>query len=233
MWGRKLTFLYFDFADSPDICDLRSILLTLGLIEFAMESISDASRRKRKQRAVLSCNDCRRRKLKCDRELPCNRCIHGGVADKCAYGNDGQFVDENTVQRMRKSSHRSPQPVTVPTSHSHRNATGQETYVANTSSEHTSTDRVTELEQRLAFLEAQLSSLQHKSDHHLERDVVAGRAHVEETSSVSALLFKGRDYRTFYYGPTCPMMAITYVSAIYLIEWVTINDDSSMTSGLS
>jgi hypothetical protein len=75
-----------------------------------MEDTPEAARRKRKQRAVLSCNDCRRRKLKCDRELPCNRCKHGGVADKCAYGNIGSSGDGEGERRVRKEGHRPTDP---------------------------------------------------------------------------------------------------------------------------
>jgi len=182
-----------------------------------MEETPDARRRKRKQRAVLSCNDCRRRKLKCDRELPCNRCIHGGVAERCAYGKDGHSIDKDALPRVRKPSHRPAQPISVTTTLSRDNPIEQESYSINTSSEHTATDRLTEWEQRLSSLEASLSSLQHKS----ERPKPNGQSEhvpVHETSGTSTVLWKGRDYRTFYYGPTNPMIVITHVGVTSLGE---------------
>jgi hypothetical protein len=181
-----------------------------------MEDTSETKLRKRKQRAVLSCNDCRRRKLKCDRELPCNRCIHDGVAEKCAYGKDAQSTEDDTKQiltpkRVRRSS---PQRVVTNTSlatPSHDNIIGQESHSLYASSEHAEKDRVTDLEQRIASMETLLSSLQHKPEHLPGPTSQSENAHVGESSGTAPVLFKGRNYRTFYYGPTNPMMVITHV----------------------
>jgi hypothetical protein len=197
-----------------------------------MENIPEARRRKRKQRAVLSCNDCRRRKLKCNRELPCNRCIHGGVAEKCAYGKDGNSVDSDTLHRARKPPHWPAQSTAVTTTVSHEpSPVEQESFSINTSSEHTATDRVTE-EQRLASLEASLSSLRHNSER-VEPSGQLEHASGNETLGASSDLWKGRGYRTFYYGPTNPMMVITHVGVTFLVSMLQVNDDSFPTFVLS
>jgi hypothetical protein len=40
---------------------------------------------RKRQRVRLSCLECRRRKLSCDRELPCSRCFQSGTPEKCEY----------------------------------------------------------------------------------------------------------------------------------------------------
>jgi hypothetical protein len=158
------------------------------------------TRRKRKQRAVLSCRTCRKRKLKCDREVPCDRCINGGIG--CVYGNETQdFVHDDSnhghqTKRVRKTLGQ-PTPIsecsTVPSP---------------VSLETSSNVIVQRLEQRIATLESHISSLHTRSEacpppNALSADVV------EESLQG---LFKGRDYRTFYYGPTNHMLIVAHVS---------------------
>jgi hypothetical protein len=181
-----------------------------------MADTSETRSRKRKQRAVLSCNNCRRRKLKCDRELPCNRCIDGGVAEQCAYGKDARNTERDnahvlSTKRARRSSPLRAQ--TDPTSRTQpcESITEEEHHNTNISISQSGKDRVTELELRLATLESVLSSLQNKSEDGEKHTDTSRNAHVDRRLGNSFGLFKGRGYRTFFYGPTNPMVVITHV----------------------
>ncbi|KAF2680180.1 hypothetical protein K458DRAFT_445398 [Lentithecium fluviatile CBS 122367] len=180
-----------------------------------MEYTPETKSRKRKQRAVLSCDDCRRRKLKCDRELPCNRCIHGGVAEKCAYRKDAHLIEGDTThdhstKRVRKSLAPPIQLHAISTTQPDEHNTEQDTHLENLSPVHPGKDRVAELEQRLFSLEALLSSLQNKPSFTPESSVHLENKDAGDIPGASTIFFKGRDYRTFYYGPTNPMIVITH-----------------------
>ncbi|KAF1953148.1 hypothetical protein CC80DRAFT_150507 [Byssothecium circinans] len=178
-----------------------------------MDTNPETSSKKRKQRAILSCVICRKRKLKCDRELPCNRCINGAIAGQCAYGNDLHFgedesTDTHELKRQRKDSNR-PR-YTSPTQVNQQQKTipdrpGDPLHT----SEESSQNAVKRLEQRVATLEILLDSLQSKDDDHAQ-PIVASEPAVEDNFTVSAGLFKGRNYRTFYYGPTNPMLVVAH-----------------------
>ncbi|KAK2589919.1 hypothetical protein QQS21_012399 [Conoideocrella luteorostrata] len=49
---------------------------------------------RKRQRVRLSCLECRRRKLSCDRGFPCERCIKSGTPDRCSYeSRNGEVVN--------------------------------------------------------------------------------------------------------------------------------------------
>jgi hypothetical protein len=184
-------------------------------------------KRKRKPRTVLSCNDCRRRKLKCDRELPCNRCINGGVAHSCVYGWNGSSlpldaslnISEEEAQPIN-SPHILYQAPVVEVCHQSTSRTTEEVVqpkTSTTTTENAKDNRVEQLEQRVASLEACLLSLT------APLPTPEGSLHLlkarrlketnDESNYAPMGLFKGRNYRTFCYGPTSPMTLITHVSS--------------------
>jgi hypothetical protein len=185
-------------------------------------------KRKRKSRAVLSCNDCRRRKLRCDRELPCNRCINSGVAQNCVYGWNGSSlpldaslsIPDGEPQEV-DSSHIVYEPPEVDACHQAAKKVSDDAVQPKSSPTTTGNaqcDRVEQLEQRVAFLEAHLLSLTTavptpKNPSHLLK---ARRLNESNDGSNCAPmdLFKGRNHRTFYYGPTSPVILITHVSPL-------------------
>lgn len=149
--------------------------------------------RKRKQRAILSCNDCRRRKLKCDRELPCNRCTGGGYPEKCAYNFvEGHCEAEKTPKRFRTFSSHTLQ-------------------YESRELEAASNDRIGDLERQVQELKETVRSLRYKYEGaggDREEDVdVSDSGDCE----ASVGLFKGKAYRTFYYGPTSPVTIVAHV----------------------
>lgn len=52
---------------------------------------------RKRQRVRLSCLECRRRKLSCDRGFPCERCIKSGTPDRCSYeSRNGEVVNASS-----------------------------------------------------------------------------------------------------------------------------------------
>ncbi|KAF2868316.1 hypothetical protein BDV95DRAFT_500925 [Massariosphaeria phaeospora] len=158
--------------------------------------------RKRKRRAVLSCDHCRRRKLKCDREIPCDRCVKGSIAHLCAYGNEGDLAltEESSVLDTSGPAPKTQVPAAAACSPSQ---------IQQAPSEITNNDRVEQLEHRVAILEAQLLSLSHARKDRLDvRPTGPCQSSSQET--IQSGFFKGRNYRTFFYGPTSPMTIIAH-----------------------
>ncbi|PSN59846.1 hypothetical protein BS50DRAFT_220054 [Corynespora cassiicola Philippines] len=169
-------------------------------------STSEAKIRKRKQRAVLSCNDCRRRKLKCDRELPCNRCLQGGYPQKCAYGHGPDAITVSRGWTNLAWQDRSKPARTKEQSERDLDSAPPDQVSLTADS-----DRFAALEQRIRLLEGQLSSPAAFSEALQEQSDVRPSAYALNDPSPSFYgLFKGRNYRTFLYGPTCPMTIIAH-----------------------
>lgn len=52
---------------------------------------------RKRQRVRLSCLECRRRKLSCDRGFPCERCIKSGTPDRCSYeSRNGEVINASS-----------------------------------------------------------------------------------------------------------------------------------------
>ena len=181
-------------------------------------------KRKRKPRTVLSCNDCRRRKLKCDRELPCNRCINGGVAHSCVYGWNGSSLPLDASLHIPEeaqpvdSPHILYQAPEVEVCHQLRLRTTEDVVQPKTSPttiENTKDDRIKQLEQQVASLEAHFlsSAATLPTPKGPLHSLKARRLNEtnDESNYAPMGLFKGRNYRTFCYGPTSPMTLITHV----------------------
>lgn len=49
------------------------------------ERDNDEQHPRKRQRVRLSCLECRRRKLSCDRGFPCERCLKSGTPERCSY----------------------------------------------------------------------------------------------------------------------------------------------------
>ena len=186
--------------------------------------LTSVPKRKRKPRRVLSCNDCRRRKLKCNRELPCNRCINGGVSHNCVYGWNGSSLplgaslihspDELQQPELHVSQ---PSEIGVPQSVA---PSTDNTVYSKTSpvAEGPRDERVEQLEQRVASLEAHLLSLVAKSEgqsqSHKPQEPNPSGQH-ENYTLVG--LFKGCKYRTFFYGPTSPLTLVVHVRLLEVL----------------
>ncbi|KAF2490610.1 hypothetical protein BU16DRAFT_566619 [Lophium mytilinum] len=185
---------------------------------FGSEDSDMKQKRKRKRRAVVSCNTCRRRKLKCDREQPCDRCIKGGIAGTCAYNwheishvdgearESGEDVDERETNpesaRPTKKSGTAPirgKPVELGFSEDKQDdysgGKGERTY---------------ELEARLAALESRLPVNDGSLGLDRSYPVDEYEQKFQATKSLDDGFFKGRGYKTQFYGSSSPLSILTH-----------------------
>ena len=188
-----------------------------------------SSERKRRRKA-LSCYDCRRRKLRCDREYPsCSRCRKGGQADSCTYESvppDSKDLDdgekpvagfESSAPRLLKSTRPTSPPPTEPLT-----VPGKPFPDASSSKLVLQARRIAQLESRLASLEAsqpsatwqglgEVTSIAKTSDKKDGTGTISFLTSAREQIQPETILFRGKGYKTQYYGGTNPTSLIAHV----------------------
>lgn len=187
-------------------------MLSSNRVDSAPTTDKSSLEYQKRKRDVLSCLDCRRRKLKCDRIFPvCGRCERGGNSDSCVYksvkttdgipdGRDGSIGDEErSDKRIRLGN---GQQSNVNTTSSSYDPLGQSDISSLTAQERI----IKRLESRLADLEQVVAR---------ER---LGRNSVEDPSPARSrtrdqetYLFKGRGFKTQFYGPSLPTNQLAHV----------------------
>jgi hypothetical protein len=187
-------------------------------------SVSEGRKRKRD---VLACLACRRRKLKCDRGLPaCSRCQKGGVASSCTYksfpadgaGHQDEFdepIDENEAAPKRA---RGPLSVNPP-----NGLITREVPSISTPTYSAQTEAITRLEDRLKTLEGIIARSATRNVPAKEA-VIPMRTTIQKEKDEKARepetsYFKGRGFRTQFYGPSCPISLIAHVSLSDIIAF--------------
>lgn len=167
---------------------------------------------RKRRRKVLSCMDCRRRKVQCDRALPvCGRCEKAGKL--CSYEDDSSPQQVSSGQNLPFVSR--PQSVTI------------------------SKDVWDDMMARLLQQERIIGQLQAGS--HISPatpatvSIATPHTHgASETPGASndfakeAILFRGKGFKSFYYGPTDARSAMTLVSVMR--ELLDIDETKSSIS---
>ena len=200
-----------------------------------------SSERKRRRKA-LSCYECRRRKLRCDREYPsCSRCRKAGQAHSCIYESDSaepkDYGDgekpevggtlsgvayEAGAKGATTSIRSIAQPSLEPTPILDKPFTD-----ASSSKLVLQARRIAQLESRLASLEAsqptatwqsfgEVTSVAKTSD---KRNVTGSGPFLTSPRGAfqpETILFRGKNYKTQYYGGTNPTSLIAHVGTSYL-----------------
>ena len=165
--------------------------------------------RKRK-RNVLSCLDCRRRKVKCDHGLPaCSRCRQRGVASSCTYeyslGDEYGHQGESAIPADEDLSMTAKAPEPPTSGHPDGPIT---THIppAPMSAYLEQRDTITRLENRLKILEAAVANGRSGPSAPPEPDPQR-----EIPKQLEANFFKGRGFRTQFYGASCPSSILASV----------------------
>ncbi|KAF6820313.1 C6 zinc finger domain-containing protein [Colletotrichum plurivorum] len=186
---------------------------------------------RKRQRVRLSCLECRRRKLSCDRGYPCQRCLKSGTPDRCTYETKSGVV-------LNASSGVPPAFAQLD---SRRNGelvmAGKEadiTVMREAAKDH---DRIRRLELEVAQLKNQLtrqamssfdgSTVAGTNSPHTQKDDIPDAAaepcannsqlqscwHHSDGGDKSELrFFRGKEFRTRYFGPHNATMAFIEVS---------------------
>jgi hypothetical protein len=186
-------------------------------------------KRTAKRRKVLSCYACRSRKMKCDRVFPvCGRCARTGRANSCAYdprllepqnGNPPDLTGEPDAVQRSQHIHPTLEPQALP--------------VPGIKPPDTVTWKLKMQEQRIEMLEKQISILEGaKNASHPPTS--SPLEHQEPGRDVStrteAMLFRGKSFKTQFYGPTSPLSLLSHVRTLPFCVCVVINSPSFPSS---
>jgi hypothetical protein len=205
-----------------------------------------SSERKRRRKA-LSCYDCRRRKLRCDREYPsCTRCRKSGQAESCIYESgslepkeyrDGDKPDVGTILPGVLDFETGTRGQMIPTVPIGKQSIEPTTTLGKPLSDASSSKlvlqarRIAQLESRLASLEAsqptatwqsfgEVTSVAKASD----KQNVTGPGPFLTSSrgpnQPETILFRGKNYKTQYYGGTNPTSLVAHVRD-HLSSWIS------------
>lgn len=178
----------------------------------------EKQQQQKKRRKALSCNECRRRKLKCDRTYPtCTRCQKSGDAELCVYETNPKDVADSSDQNQaanieRPNSTNCPPPNGNIHHHKHGHMhgphhpfhpphfrKGRDDDISEEVMLHrrrARAEKVTLLENRIASLEGMLARQTDVSRTTLPRQ--------KGDTSTNDTFFRGKGFRTQYYGPSNP-----------------------------
>ena len=183
----------------------------------------DDSPAAKRRRIAFSCFDCRRRKLKCDRLFPsCTRCQKGGHPESCTYDSEAiettQSVGDRNLTHVFSAENGHGAPRAVPrlpsVARSFAADEGQEGYSRNHSEDtiarlYSQEERIRQLECRIVGLEKATHGA--KSPGHTpaaESNLHSTpRAHVDN----EAMIFRGKNFKTQFYGASHPTSYLTHV----------------------
>ena len=179
----------------------------------------------KRRRIAFSCLDCRRRKLKCDRLFPsCTRCQKGGHPESCTY--DSEAIETATTQPTgdrnqthvfsAENGHGAPRaaPRLPSVARSFAADEGQEGY-PRTHSEDTIA-RLYAQEERIRQLECRIVGLE-KATHGARSPghTQAAESNLHSTPRApvdnDAMIFRGRSFKTQFYGASHPTSYLSHV----------------------
>lgn len=182
---------------------------------------------RKRQRVRLSCLECRRRKLSCDRGYPCQRCIKSGTPDRCTYETKSGMVMNASSgvppAFAQLDSRRHGSELAMSARDSDSSVTRDKDY-----------DRVRRLELEVMHLKNQLNQHSNTASSFDGSTVAASNsppAHKDEIpqsptdpdaddlsppclgyDKSELRFFRGKEFRTRYYGPHNATMAFLEVT---------------------
>jgi hypothetical protein len=209
---------------------------------------NSASGRKRKRR-TFACYDCRRRKLRCGREWPaCARCRASGSASTCVYDTAPGYTGEHPPASGTGRPDEQFEPRAQYRSPTHREPNGFQPFQRSVPQEDAysviqrQAERIAALEACLARIEPRSGSENHheqnralestnplpgRFDSHLMSDMEENRRPPDTVAigGEDAFVFRGKGFKTQFYGPSSPMSAILnshlilkFVGTLFLLE---------------
>ncbi|KAF2112259.1 hypothetical protein BDV96DRAFT_614211 [Lophiotrema nucula] len=157
----------------------------------------DAEQRTSKKRKVLSCYACRNRKMKCDRVYPvCGRCQRTGRADQCTY--DPRLIED---LQINGDTHLDGATSFAQPDHAPNGNFGS------------FQGQLRIQERRLELLERKLVGPDHgrESTFNTPSRLDAFTDEGAEPKFAEQMLFRGKSYKTHFYGSTSPMTLISQI----------------------
>lgn len=185
----------------------------------------DEQHPRKRQRVRLSCLECRRRKLSCDRGFPCERCIKSGTPERCSYETRPGLAPpaKNGLSQTALSTFEARLPLP--------NGAAQDlsAYRRDASRD---ADRIRRLEQEVSQLKSILTRVPHSDESvtlnedsprktdledvdvqdHIPTPSACGNSYHGYTPEADELrFFRGKEFRTRYFGPHNALMAFSEV----------------------
>ena len=162
----------------------------------------------KRKRDVLSCASCRLRKLKCDRVYPiCGRCRRGGNSTSCTYTTT---IDEEKIGLNESGSEKGVKKFKMgpPPSVNRGDFEGMREISTVSIPErtlHRLEERLVELERVVLGTQGEARALNETMKWGEKREREGGSRELETN------LFKGKGFRTQFYGVSCPTSLLAHV----------------------
>jgi hypothetical protein len=157
---------------------------------------------RKRRRKVLSCMDCRRRKVQCDRQLPvCGRCDKAGKP--CSYEDDSSPQQASIVHSSSWASRQ--QSVTVSRDvwdDMFNKLLHQERVIERLQTAHASPATPA----TVSIATPQIGAVETPSGAH-------------DSAAKERILFRGKGFKTTFFGPSDPRSAMTLVSLFFIGFW--------------
>ena len=180
---------------------------------------------KKRKRKALSCYECRKRKLRCDRDTPCARCLKAGHPETCVYNPEVLPLNADIVHEDPSLNLQQPQRSDFNGWHSRDKAErhllggGQvpghiETILSSLRSHNA---EIEQLKSRLANWTAQCQPPQ-RQEHAYTTSITKSPVFPqrEQEEEPETMFFKGKAFRTQFYGASNATSILAHVSILTL-----------------
>lgn len=166
----------------------------------------------RRKRKPLSCSLCRRRKLACDREYPsCSRCRKTGNSGSCSY-EDPPALSRQNQRRSDVSGQNRPVLAATPVL-GNTASSSIEGYRGNDNNRPIFSD-LTEHAGTWQLIGDDVDGATTGKERPAIKADVTELTYPSEPKPTEAVVFRGENYRTQYYGSTNPTSLIGHVSVV-------------------
>ncbi|KAB8263070.1 hypothetical protein BDV32DRAFT_156607 [Aspergillus pseudonomiae] len=181
----------------------------------------------RRKRRPLSCSLCRRRKLACDREYPsCSRCRKTGNSDSCSY-EDAPAPSRNSQRRSGVPGENRPVLTATPVLGNTTSSASLDGYRANGSARPIVQD-LTEHPGTWQLIGGDVDGATTVKDRPAIKADVTELTYPPEPMSTEAVIFRGKNYKTQYYGSTNPTSLIGHFPELRSYMKETIKHHASL-----
>lgn len=161
----------------------------------------------KRKRKIISCYECRRNKLKCDHGHPCGRCERTGIGDICRYYTD-DTIDRASKRLSTVNGVENAVAVKSPDAFSRA---AESAYIITPADDMSmqmrmQTLQIKQLEKRLADLESGALKSPIKTPLSMGQEGTR-----DEPQEVETRIFRGKSFKTQFYGSTHPGSLVTHV----------------------
>ncbi|KAE8141325.1 fungal-specific transcription factor domain-containing protein [Aspergillus pseudotamarii] len=182
----------------------------------------------RRKRKPLSCSLCRRRKLACDREYPsCTRCRKTGNSESCSYEDPPAPLRQNQRRSDVSGQNRPVLTAATPVLRNTASSSSLEGYRGNDDNRPIASD-LTEYADTWQLLGGDVDGATTGKERPAIKADVTELTYPPEPKPTEAVVFRGENYRTQYYGSTNPTSLIGHFPELRSYMKETIKHHASL-----